>query len=497
MDINKIFNELINNNSRSSAAMIETLILNVLDHYSKNHQIHFITHKSCEGISSNRFDAIAPEGFGKYSEATVFEIKLYRSENYVRNIQKHVYNLLHMIEGAYANYKIKNLIIIIPLHLTVEKKEMQAQKISSNTELNIEIWDLNDLDPIFNMYPEFVSNTVENIAALVLNSQLLNSISNQSDNRDKYITKLKRCFHADELVLFLGAGVSQDAKIPMWDDLVTDLLVSLLSEKLEDLGKYNVKLSMTERDYIIEKLKKSNSSSPLLLARYIRQGLQEVFTETLTRILYSKCVDTSKLLESVAKLCSPVRNGIGVRGVVNYNFDDLLEHNFSKKNISYRSIFRESDIPTRDELGIYHVHGFLPREGTKYSNLDKSLLVFSEEGYHNLMLDPYSWSNLIQLNYLRENTCLFVGLSLSDPNLRRLLDIAARKQEDEFSRHFAILKRDKDPNIFDPKIDTSNIEKFNSANQNLQEEYYKELGLNIIWVDNYDEIPSVLDSIRG
>lgn len=42
--------------------------------------------------------------------------------------------------------------------------------------------------------------------------------------------------------------------------------------------------------------------------------------------------------------------------------------------------------------------------------------------------------------HILKNTCLFIGCSLSDLNLRRLLDVAARSGESP--RHFAFLKRE-------------------------------------------------------
>ncbi|WP_187444897.1 SIR2 family protein [Rossellomorea vietnamensis] len=498
MEINKIFNELLNNKNYTSYVMIETLIFNVLAKYCEDNNKEFIPNYRLKNTPHQKvfeFDAIAPEGINNLEGITVFEVKAYRNKNSLRNLKDTIYKLSTLIN--YSEQEIKNLVFIISLNLTEEEKRKFLNNLETEKELTIEIWDLNILQDIFKKYPGVVSETLENISQLVLNNQLLNSINNEPNNignhREKYISELRKYFFEDELVLFLGAGVSRDAKIPMWDNLVTDLLVSLLSNKLEE---FNINLSESERDYIIQNLKVSNGNSPLLLARYIRQGLQEIFTDILTEILYKSCINESNLLTAITKLCKPVRNGIGVRGVVNYNFDDLLEYNFSEHDINHRAIFREGDIPSRDELGIYHVHGFLPREGGNYSNLAKSLLVFSEEGYHNLMLDPYDWSNLVQLNYLRENTCLFIGLSLTDPNLRRLLDIASRKQESDISKHYAILKRHLYHNIEDPLINIENIKKFDLVNQNLQEEYYKELGLNIIWVDDYDEIPGILDKIR-
>ena len=53
--------------------------------------------------------------------------------------------------------------------------------------------------------------------------------------------------------------------------------------------------------------------------------------------------------------------------------------------------------------------------------------------------DVYNWSNIKQINALREKNCLFIGCSLSDPNMRRLLDIAYDKSE---AKHYAILKKE-------------------------------------------------------
>ncbi len=151
-------------------------------------------------------------------------------------------------------------------------------------------------------------------------------------------------------------------------------------------------------------------------------------------------------------------------------------------------------IPEIGELGIYHVHGFLPQEKKEYDNLAKSLLVFSEEGYHKLMLEPYNWANISQLNYMINNTCVFIGLSMTDPNMRRLLEIAAQKraEEQERCKHFAIMKRF--------NIDSENndaIKSFEKVNEALQESFFKELGVNIIWFDEYEEIPDILKTIKG
>ena len=151
-------------------------------------------------------------------------------------------------------------------------------------------------------------------------------------------------------------------------------------------------------------------------------------------------------------------------------------------------------IPEQDELGIYHVHGFLPRDNDAYSDLTQSLLVFSEEGYHKLMLEPYNWANIVQLNFLMNNVCIFIGLSMTDPNLRRLLEIAAQKRNeaDAICKHYAIMRRF---HISGSK-DNNAISRFEGINESLQETFFKEIGVNIIWIDEYEEIPSLIKQIK-
>lgn len=54
-----------------------------------------------------------------------------------------------------------------------------------------------------------------------------------------------------------------------------------------------------------------------------------------------------------------------------------------------------------------------------------------------------NWANLTQLNFLLNSTCIFIGLSMADPNLRRLLDIASKKSKvnTDCCKHYVILER--------------------------------------------------------
>ena len=111
------------------------------------------------------------------------------------------------------------------------------------------------------------------------------------------------------------------------------------------------------------------------------------------------------------------------------------------------------------------------------------------------MLEPYNWANMIQLNFMLSNTCVFIGLSLTDPNLRRLLEIASLKKNDEdsCSRHYAIMRRFK----LEDSQQEKTIKIFEAVNESLQESFFEELGIHIILVDEYSEIPEILKQIKS
>lgn len=48
---------------------------------------------------------------------------------------------------------------------------------------------------------------------------------------------------------------------------------------------------------------------------------------------------------------------------------------------------------------------------------------------------------MVQINKFRENTCLFIGSSLSDPNIRRLLDIAYKQKGNKRKHHYIFKQR--------------------------------------------------------
>lgn len=87
------------------------------------------------------------------------------------------------------------------------------------------------------------------------------------------------------------------------------------------------------------------------------------------------------------------------------------------------------------------------------------------------------------------------GLSMTDPNMRRLLEVAAQKrtENDGECQHYAIMKRFK----IEAVDKSDSIKSFERVNETLQESFFKELGVNVLWIDEFSDIPTILKQIKG
>lgn len=488
MDIRETLLELANSQTiRYSYVAVERLIVIMMGDYLKwQDKRLFSDNKVTHGI----FDMIFPDGIDNDESRIAAEIKMFR---YKRASLRAIYNAMSYFLAGKGEFDKFLLIVVAELSEEIKQSIEDRRK---QLEIELILWDINDLVRIFSKNEKLFAETYNNLNTVFLKDTINNGISRKSsiylEKRKKYVEQLQVQYKNDNIVLFLGAGASNEAKIVTWNTLISELFVALIDRQLSE---NNIQIEEEDKRKIVEELINQNGNSPLLQTRFLRNGFESDFEELVREILYKNASDSSDLLEEIAQLCIPNRGKLGVRAIVNYNFDDLIEKNLKRLRVKYHSIYGEGMVPDADELGIYHVHGFLPQEKENYDNLAKSLLVFSEEGYHKLMLEPYNWANISQLNYMINNTCFFIGLSMTDPNMRRLLEVAAQKrtENDGECQHYAIMKRFK---IKD--VDKSySIESFERVNETLQESFFKELGVNVLWIDEFSDIPMLLKEIKG
>lgn len=293
----------------------------------------------------------------------------------------------------------------------------------------------------------------------------------QENAREGQVTKLSEVLRKGRLTLVCGAGVSIDAGVPAWSSLLLRLL-EIMMKRISQGRSSDLNGELTG------KFHSQNGASSLVLGKYLKNNLGNDFQSEVRSALYASNPTTSPLISSIVRLSRPQRDGRPLDSIVTFNFDSLMEECLTKDNVINKSIFSEAVHHESNEIPVYHVHGYLPRMGSIPEDMD---LVFSEDAYHSQFIDPFSWSNLIQLTKLTHSTCLFVGVSLTDPNMRRLLDVAWRKNPNKKMAHFIVRRL---PCTGDPVLD--------EVTKLLEEQDANGLGLNVVWFEDYKDVPQFL-----
>lgn len=296
------------------------------------------------------------------------------------------------------------------------------------------------------------------------------------NDRDRTMEHAKVSIAENNFSLFLGAGVSMSANLPCW----WNLLAGMINRCKQGIFK--------EAD--LDQLTKVCCNSSIVMGRFIRMMMEsksneEEFYQCLHEALYNG-VDSysSPLITEICHLIQFKRQQ--AQSIITYNFDDVMERALKSCGIGNYSIFGQNQ--PQQLFPIYHVHGFVPFENKE--NI-KSLPVLSEEEYHRVYVNSYNWSNVEQIHALSRTTCIFIGLSMTDPNLRRLLDIANKDSEAD-PRHF----------VFLPCIDSFGKDKAAEVKNNeamrIQKEMFEELGLRVVWYKGHnDELPKFIKALHG
>lgn len=289
----------------------------------------------------------------------------------------------------------------------------------------------------------------------------------------KSLEMAKTSLAEERFTLFLGAGVSMSADLPSWGKLLEDMIDTSKQKEFKDGD--------------IEKLTKVCYNSSIVMGRFVRMMMEkksndEDYYQCLHDALYGGIsAYRSPLIDEICNLVYSKKSQ--AQSIITYNFDDVMERALRERGIENYSVFGQNQ--PQQLFPIYHVHGFIP-----YANKDdiKSVPVLSEEEYHRVYASSYNWSNVEQLHALSRTTCIFIGLSMTDPNLRRLLDIAIQDSEND-PRHFVFL-----PRISEFGTD-KNAEAKNNKAMKIQKQIFLELGLRAIWYRDYNDLPKLLKKL--
>jgi hypothetical protein len=279
-----------------------------------------------------------------------------------------------------------------------------------------------------------------------------------------------------------GAGVSISAGLPPWGELVDRVLGTTLARGFTSVpGLTSEELATLVRQH--------TRASELILAQHSKRELRSGFADVVRRELYRGATGRSPLVSALGSLAAAGR----VRSFLTLNFDDCLERELGRRKIAVTPIDTESLRPKPETLPVYHVRGFLPRKGRVRSRP----MIFAESDFNEDALDPYRWSSLVQIAHLSDYTCVFVGVSVQDPNLRRLLHVITSRSSAQIPAHFIVRTRSAATDVTrlrrGPRMPASTVTKAAQMLDALDESDLNALGLQVIWVADHNEVTQAVE----
>jgi len=148
----------------------------------------------------------------------------------------------------------------------------------------------------------------------------------------------------------------------------------------------------------------------------------------------------------------------------------------------------------KDRIPYIHCHGILPITGQKVHIGKKAgeKLVFTEDKYLQLANSPMSWQALQFIDACMYSRIVFIGVSLTDPNMRRWLSwIHTNKMEELENNGLKDDNRTPTEHYWIRTRPSTDVEKI------WIEESVAHLGVRLVWINNYNQVGDVLKKMLG
>ena len=234
---------------------------------------------------------------------------------------------------------------------------------------------------------------------------------------------------------------------------------------------------------------------------YYKDSLWKDFIETRNTTFQNS---TANLLANV--LIKAREKGVAPDAILSFNAESLL---LALMNSYIREPFigktkAAGDVPKicdkivdststsySNHIAYVHCHGILPIPGAKKTRLTPSdKLVFTENSYLQLSNNAFSWQSSNFINTCMNQRVVFVGVSLTDPNMRKWLSWIHQNRLNEYSE-LGIEPKNSTQHYWIKTLPESEEEMlwFESA--------VAHLGVRIIWINSWDEVGTALSKMLG
>lgn len=273
--------------------------------------------------------------------------------------------------------------------------------------------------------------------------------------------------HATSLTIFAGAGVSLDKGSPDWDGLIVGVTAAQLAREGTDPDD-----ARRSAELFLAQVGRFEAASAA--KRVLRT--EKALRSEICHQLYDDWAEGGPLAASIAELALYWKIDGRDVAVITTNYDDNIEtagnsaagRHVAKlaaefditmtsqtppdlrpndNDFDVRALGREVELQP-GEIPVYHLHGLLRRYGRHEGDI-----IFCERDFvlaglklGTRRLGSRDWRAQLILRRLRNSTCLFIGTSLTDPNVvRHLIDT-----RDSQFRRFGVFARQGDAWVTNP-----------------------------------------------
>lgn len=259
-------------------------------------------------------------------------------------------------------------------------------------------------------------------------------------NKEQFLNQFTRQALDERISLFVGAGASANAGYPSWYNLFKPLAKELGTPLEESINYYRV------AQYYSNKFGQAE----------LKKRINEIINKN---DFYSPLIN--ELID------------IGFTNIWTTNFDNVLELNYSSRNILINKVFRDADLSNVElnkRINIYKMNGDISNpEG----------IVATQKDY-----EEYSESHRMMLMFLKRelisSTFLFIGYSFTDNLVMDCLSEITRYLGDATPYHYTIMKNDNSNPYFNYFID------------DLERRYH----IRVLLVNEYTDIYFVLNELN-
>lgn len=263
------------------------------------------------------------------------------------------------------------------------------------------------------------------------------------------------------LTAIVGAGVSMEATLPSWDALVRRLVERVAHRRLPapDRDEWV--------DHVIEPgLTAAGAVVQTLVPRTDIRGL-------LVQSLYGERPASSYHAGALAQEIARMKLDLGAQmKLATLNYDMLLEEALERASGEKPSSFIDGRREQARKPAVYHLHGRLaPRLRTGRIVLSDADYVVSQAAK--------TWPESFVAEALQSSTCLFLGVSLRDPNLIRWLHLYREPNQS----HLAVFVRQALPRLR-PSVRRA-LEEATRAR-------WQAYGVEVVWADYFGELAQVI-----